>query len=272
MNDTMPITTPTQWQLLKKDVTDSVRLWRLWGHLGWADILKQYRRSMLGPLWISLNTALFIVLFGLIGSELFDMPVQTYLPYFCLGQIVFTFYSSLINEGCQTYIGAEAFLKQTPYPKSAFVLRVVWRNFLMFLHNVPLALGVLWWSGGIGDIRILWLLPGIALTLLAGTLTVAILGAVAARFRDVPMLVGSLMQIAFFVTPVIWRADQLSESARRVVLFNPLASYLDLLRLPMLGQAPSQSALVMASAAVGVLAALWLVVYLTARRRIVYWV
>lgn len=272
MNNTAPVAQPTQWQLLKKDVADSACLWRLWTHLGWADILKQYRRSALGPLWISINSALFIVLFGLIGAQLFKLPVETYLPYFCLGHIVFSFFASLVTDGCQTYIAAEAFLKQTPYPKSAFVLRVVWRNLLLFLHNLPVGLAVLWWSGQIGDIRLAWLMTGLAFVLVAGALAAAILGAVAARFRDVPMLVASLMQIAFFVTPVMWRADQLTERARQIVLLNPLAAFLELLRAPMLGQAPQSAALIMAGTCVAVLAALWLALYLAVRRRIVYWV
>jgi lipopolysaccharide transport system permease protein len=273
VTEVAPIAPPTQWHLLAKDVVDSLRLWRLWSHLGWADILKQYRRSALGPLWISVNTALFIVLFGLIGAQLFSMPVETYLPFFCVGNVIFAFFSLLLNEGCKSFIGPESlpFLKQAPYPKIAFVLRVVWRNVLMFAHNLPVALGVLWWSGGLGQIRILWLLPGLALTLLAGTLAVAILGAVAARFRDVPMLVASVMQIAFFVTPVIWRPEQLTERAQQVVLWNPLAAYLDLLRAPMLGQAPTNSSVAIAIGVLVLLAAVFVAIYVLARRRIVYW-
>jgi lipopolysaccharide transport system permease protein len=262
----------TQWQLLKKDVADSARLWRLWMHLGWSDILKQYRRSVLGPLWISINSALFIVLFGLIGAQLFRLSVDEYLPYFCLGHIVFSFFTALAIEGCQTFIAAEAFLKQTPYPKTAFVLRVVWRNLLMFAHNLPVVVGVLAWAGLLGDVRPGWLLAGLALMLVAGTLAVAILGAVAARFRDVPLLATSVMQIAFFATPVMWKTGQLTERAAAVAQLNPLAAFLELLRAPMLGQAPSDGALAVAAVSLAALAALWVATYLAARRRIVYWV
>ncbi len=113
-----------QWLLLKNDLVASLKLWRLWTHLGWGDLLKQYRRSFLGPVWISLNTAVFIVLFSLIAAQLFKQSMETYLAYFCVGHVVFSFFSALVSEGCQTYISSEAFLKQTPYPKLAFVLRV----------------------------------------------------------------------------------------------------------------------------------------------------
>jgi lipopolysaccharide transport system permease protein len=249
----------------------SVRLWRLWTHLGWGDILKQYRRSFLGPIWITLNSAIFIVVFSLIGAQLFNLPLDTYLSYFCLGHVFFSFISATINEGCQTFIASEAFLKQTPYPKMTFVFRVIWRNLLMLAHNAPIVLGVLWWSGLLWKMQVGWWLLGLVLTMCAATLAVALLGAMAARFRDVPMIVTSVMQISFFVTPVMWQAQQLTERAQLVVHWNPLAAFLELLRAPLIGQVPSGEAWAMASAVLAVLGVLYLVVYVRVRRRIVYW-
>lgn len=269
---TLPAPRPTsQWTLLQRDMVASVRLWRLWTHLGWGDILKQYRRSFLGPIWITLNSAIFIVVFSLIGAQLFNLPLDTYLSYFCLGHVFFSFFSTTINDGCQTYIASEAFLKQTPYPKMAFVFRVIWRNLLMLSHNAPIVLGVMWWSGLLGKALFGWWLLGLALTVSTATLAVALLGAMAARFRDVPMIVTSVMQISFFVTPVMWQAQQLTERAQLVVHWNPLAAFLELLRAPLLGHVPSSEAWALASATLVLLMAIYLVVYVRIRRRIVYW-
>ena len=261
----------TQWQLLLRDVWSSVLLWRLWTHLGWGDILKQYRRSFLGPIWITLNSAIFIVVFSLIGAQLFNLPLDTYLSYFCLGHVFFSFFSATINDGCQTFIASEAFLKQTPYPKLAFVFRVIWRNLLMLAHNAPIVLGVLWWSGLLAKAQLGWWLLGLALTAASATLAVALLGAMAARFRDVPMIVTSVMQVSFFVTPVMWQTQQLTERAQLVVHWNPLAAFLELLRAPLLGQVPSGEAWALASATLLLLTAMFLLVYVRVRRRIVYW-
>ena len=206
--------------LLKKDIILSVSMWRFWIYLGWEDIAKQYRRSFLGPLWISLNSVVFVVAFGLIGSQLFRISVQDYLPYFCLGHIFFGFLSSLINDGCHTFTAAEAFLKQTPYPKCAFAMRVIWRNIIMLGHNLPIALAVLWWAGKIGTILFFWFLAGFFAVALSGVLLVALLGAISARFRDIPMIIGSIMQISFFITPVMWKPDQVTERAQVLVRFR----------------------------------------------------
>ena len=92
------------YQLTKfiQDITESVGQWRLWLHLGWNDIATQYRRSFLGPLWITLSTGLFIIAFGMLGSQLFGFDIRTFIPYFAAGFILFTFLSSLMTDA---YVG-----------------------------------------------------------------------------------------------------------------------------------------------------------------------
>lgn len=261
----------SQGFLLRKDVVDSLRNWRFWVFLGWNDIAKQYRRSFVGPLWIVFNSAFFIIAFGLIGAQLFKLPVEEYLPYFCAGHIFFGFISALITEGCMTYIQADAFLKQMPYPKLTFVFRLVWRNVIMLAHNLVVLMAVLLWSGHFTSVRWWELFAAISLTLVCACAVVAILGALAARFRDIPMAVASVMQISFFVTPVMWRPDQLTERAKILVLLNPLAAFLEILRQPLLGASASPHAWAHALLATAVSLALFGLLYLHARRRIIYW-
>jgi len=261
----------SQFHLLMKDFVEALRSWEFWVYLGWNDVAKQYRRSFVGPVWITLNTALFIVAFGMVGAQLFKIAVADYLSYFCIGHILFGFFSMLLNEGCLTYVNAAPFLKQTAYPKTAFVLRVLWKNVILLGHNFFVILGVLVWAGKIGNVS--WMAFGLAfiVSVLSGGLAVGILGALAARFRDIPMMVTSIMQIAFFLTPVIWRAEQLTERAKFLVVWNPLAAYLDILRRPLLGETASLESWYMALGALAVQAALFFALYLAARRRIVYW-
>lgn len=261
----------SQLQLLKRDVLGALERWEFWVYLGWNDVAKQYRRSFIGPIWITLNTALFIVAFGMVGAQLFKFAVEDYLPYFCVGQILFGLFTALMNEGCLVYSNASAFLKQTPYPKTAFVFRVVWRNLILFAHNFVVILGVLWWSGHLANANWPMFVLALLVTILTVLFTVAVFGALAARFRDIPLMVSSIMQIAFFVTPVMWRPDQLTERAQILVVWNPLAAFLDILRQPLLGGAASQHSWLMAIAVLVAMATGFVVLYRAVRRRIVYW-
>ena len=262
----------SQWELLLRDWFLSLGQWHLWMHLGWQDLLRQYRRSFLGPAWIAINTAIFTAAFGWIGAQLFNQDVKSYIPYFCLGNVFFGFLTSVFNEGCKTYIDSAAFLKQSSYPKFIFVLRVVWRNLLLLAHQIPLILIVLWIGGLLGQsLWLLWL-GGMLLTVASAVMAVALLGAISTRFRDIPMVVGSILQIAFFITPVIWRPTQLSAGhSSAFIALNPLAAWLELLRAPLMGQAPQITAWVTAAIAFVVLTLLCIAVYLAVRRRINYW-
>lgn len=257
--------------MLGLDIWGAMVAWRFWCFMGWNDVAKQYRRTFLGPVWITLHTAVFIIAFGLIGAQLFKYSAEWYLPYFCAGHVLFGYFSALINEGCLTYSGSDAFLKQTPYPKMAFVFRTVFRCSILMLHSAVIVLAVLWWAGRLGTVQWGALLGAIALTLLAASFVVAILGGLAARFRDVTVALGSLMQVSFFVTPVLWVPDQLTERAQWVVRLNPLALFLDLTRSPLMGEVPSLQTW---GASVGVVLLLGLIFfwqYVAIRRRIVYW-
>jgi len=261
----------TQLARFAQDFGRSFRQWRLWMHLGLNDIAKQYRRSFLGPVWITLNTGIFIVAFGLVGAQLFNTDVNAYLAYFATGYIFFTFFSSLISDGCSAFTGAESYLKQGSVPKLTFVMRVIVRALVLLAHNAVIIVAALLWMGSLGGVKLGWLLLGLFACILAAFFVVGILATLAARFRDIPMMVASALQVLFFLTPVMWRPEQLTERAKWLVVLNPLAIFLDLVRKPLLGEATSMQTLVSAAIVIAVLAGIFIPLFVVARRRIVYW-
>src|SRR5262249_20354815 len=112
---------------------------------------------------------------------------------------------------------------------------------------------------------------GLAIVTVNGFWIGLLVGTLCARFRDLPPIVSSLMQIAFFVTPVMWTSDQLPHEVSWVVTVNPLASLLHVIRDPLLGVVPGASAYVVG---IGLLVAGFVVTlpfFARFRARIVYW-
>ena len=98
-----------------------------------------------------------------------------------------------------------------------------------------------------------------------------LLGLVSARFRDVPQIVASVVQIAFFLTPIIWKPELLPERALLLDL-NPFFHFVEVVRAPLLGQMPGLTSWL---ATLGVTLGGWLVTLAMYRRfhwRIPYWV
>lgn len=253
------------------DWREAVGLSWFWMALGWQDILQRYRGSMLGPFWFTVTTAIFIAGLGPLYARLFSLDPAQYLPFMALGVTTWQFITATINDACSTFIASSHLMKQMRLPRLVLLFRVIWRNVIIFLHNLPIYIVTFIWFGLPLDWHVLAVVPGfliVCLNLVWMGLVVAIL---CARYRDVPPIIGSILQIGFFVTPVMWN-HKLQSVNPLVVNINPFAALIELIRAPLMGDAIS---LPLLSLALGCLAAGWLLaalLFIRCRRQIVYWV
>jgi ABC-2 type transport system permease protein len=256
--------------------------WRqrsLWGHLGWQDIRQRYRRSVLGPVWISISMAVTAIALGVLYAGLFGNPLELQLPYILVGFIIWAFISGCITEGSEVFTSNVGLIHHLPAPLSVHVYRLVWRQALFFAHNlVVYALMLVVFPQPLGW-RSLAAVPAFLLLAVNGTWVALLLGIVSARFRDITPIVQSLVQLGFFLTPIVWIYEDFLNSPNpaiaeraRLVELNPLMHFVEILRRPMLGQEQVWHHWVIALAltVVGWLGAI--VVLRRFRARVAYWV
>jgi ABC-2 type transport system permease protein/lipopolysaccharide transport system permease protein len=93
---------------------------------------------------------------------------------------------------------------------------------------------------------------------------------VSARFRDIPQAITSSMQIVFFVTPILWKPELLSD--RRVVDFNPLFHLIEVARAPLLGHVPPLNSWLAVLLITSVNVVVSVAMFARYRSRISYWV
>ena len=253
------------------DLVEGARTSHLWGLLGWQDIRRRYRRSIIGPFWLTISMGALVAMLSFLYGALLKVEIADYAPFVALGFIIWTLISSLITDGCAAFISAEGMIKQVDLPLSVHVYRMVWRNILIFCHNAAIfvAVAVIFsiWPGWAG----LLVVPGLVLLCLNGLWMGLLFGLISARFRDVPPIMDSIVRIAFFVTPIIWMPELLP--GRAVLLnLNPFYHFLELVRAPLLGQVPDPASWL---AVLGIMVAGWLVTFALFchyRRRIAYWI
>jgi len=268
----MSFHTEAQLKLALDDVRQGFARRDLWLLLGWHDIRQKFRRSLLGPFWLTISTAILLVALGLVYSAIFKLNLSEYFPFLAAGIVTWSLISSLVIEGCQTFIGVEPMIKQIRLPFTVHAFRVVWRNILVFLHNIVIVIVVVLIFAQLpGLVSLFCLLVGLGLLMLNGVWVCLLLGLICTRFRDMPPMIGSLIQLVFFVTPIIWHPSLLA-GRQRIVNFNPFYHFIELLRAPMLNTVPTVEtwAAVIAITVVG-----WLVTVLAFwryRRRIAYWI
>src|ERR1700730_1536956 len=233
------------------DLVDGYRRRELWLHLGWQDIKQRYRRSVLGPFWITIATGTTAVAMGGLYSKLFHLQLAVHLPYVTLGLIIWNLINASILEGAEVFVANEGLIKQLPTPLSVHVYRLVsWAD--------------------------LAVIPALGLIVLNCVWVSLCFGILATRFRDIGPLLFSIVQLLFFMTPIIWNDDTLRQQGAgqwsKIVELNPLLHYLDIVRAPLLGshQELRHWAVVVALTVLG-----WLCAAFAMRQyraRVAYWV
>lgn len=258
-------------RLAFRDIADGLRLWRLACTLGWLDIRLRYRGSMLGPLWLTLSTAIMVGSLGFLYSILFHIDVHEYLPFLALSQVLWGFLSTLVLEASTCFTQAEGMIRAVRMPLTLHAVRLLVRNVLVLAHNVIVIVGVFVifsvWPGW----HAILALPALAIWAVDALAVALLLGAFCARFRDIGPIIGSVMMIAFFLTPVIWQPEQLG---RHVVLlpFNPFYALLEIVRAPLLGHTPSANTWVAAVLYSAALCGVSWALFVRARGRVAFWV
>jgi len=253
------------------DWWDGTRNVELWWTLAWYDIVLRYRRSMLGPLWLTLSMGLMLLGMGPLYSTLFKVSMSTFFPHLTLGIIFWNFFTTTINDGCNVFIFAAPYLKHAEFPGSVFVWRSLARNVIQLAHHMVLYIPVAIWAGVAPSPRMLLFFPGLVVVIINLHAMSITLGIACARFRDVAQIVMSTLQMLMFLTPVFWFPESLPQRAH-FILYNPLAQLLDVVRMPLLGAAPASGTwwflLYFTALNIAVAAGL----YLLKRRQLVYWI
>jgi len=260
-----------QIRLAASDLIEGLRAWVVWGLLGWQDVRQRYRRSLLGPLWLTLSLGVMVGGLGYVYGDLFKTPIDSYLPFLTGGFVAWGLISTLITESCTVFVAAEGYIRQLRLPFSLHVFRLIWRNLIIFFHNALVFVVVAIVFKIVPNWGLLWLIPGLFIILFNAFWVGLVLGALCARFRDIPQIVSSLIQVVFFMTPIMWKPELL---ANRPVFVheNPFFHFVELVRAPLLGEAIGRDTWVITIGFGLIGSVLAFLFFARARRRIAYWV
>ena len=253
------------------DIREGLARWQLWWLLGINDIRQRYRRSRMGQLWITVSMAAFIGAIGFVYSILFKMDAREYIPYLTVNFIVWTLISGTVNDACLAFTQAENYLRQERVPKTALIMRILLRNLLILAHNcflIPVVMLIF-------HVSLSWTIflaaAGLAILTLNLLLGSVFLAVICTRFRDMPQIVAALVQIAFFISPIMWHRGQITQSFPAVIDYNPFAHHLIIVAEPVLGHIPSADRYLACLATTVILALVALPFFARYRERVVYW-
>ena len=236
-----------------------------------SETKRRYRRTVLGPFWNSVTLLLFVGLMSGVYSQLLSHESQTYSLYVCAGMMLWMFLTANLQEGGSVFFSQANLITQLPFNKFHLIFATVWRNTIVLAHNFLVFVAIFALTGGTLSWTKLLAIPNFALLVLIMLPWTMILGIVCARFRDVQQIVGNLLTIGIFVTPVFWQSNRVTGAANFAATANPLYHLIQLVRSPLLGEVPSGFTYAYAC---GLGALGWVIamlMYQKLRHRIVFW-
>lgn len=241
----------------------------MWARL---DTVCHYRRSKIGPVWETLNVLVMIFGLSVVSSAVIGGDMIAILGYVGIGMIVWTAITSLVNEGAMSFVRNAGLITSSTISIDLYVGRTVFKALINFAHHIVLyALGLalllvpLTWTS-------LLAIPGVLLLFINGYWVCIVLAFLCARYRDIEHIVRSLLQLAFFVTPIFWNHTIVASGKRFIIDYNILFYLIEIVRSPLLGQVPPLKyyVIVLCFTAFGYAAAI--LVYRRMRRRLAFFV
>jgi ABC-type polysaccharide/polyol phosphate export permease len=253
-----------------REVLLGIKSYRIWWSLAAAEMAARYRRSFLGPFWMTLATTITVLGLGYFWAQLWKVDLVVYFPYLAAGLVTWNYIASIIIEAPNIFVSAQSLIRNSTIPTFVYPMRSATRLLLLHLHQFPVILLVFLAFGKDLYITAPLSLIGVFLIYLNSIWFLSLVGMIGARLRDMAFIIEAGVPLLFFLTPVLWQAKDLG-AGRFIVDLNPFAYAIELVRAPILGQVPSATAYIVliVGACVGWMVAIWA---FRLRHRIPFWV
>jgi lipopolysaccharide transport system permease protein len=241
-----------------------------WFYMAVQDIKLRYRRSMIGPWWVTISTGVMVIMLGFLWSLIFGIDLENYLPFFAVGFVLWGWMSGQISDAAGGFFQFQGMIKQVMLPLPIFVLRLNVRQCIVLLHNSIIIAGILLLIGKGFTLTSLIAIPNLILIQLNLTLLSIVISIFCTRYQDMTQVVNVGTQIVFFFTPILWQVETL-KNRTYLAEMNPVFHWIEMVRAPLLGHLPTINDYIWTGASLvvlSILAAYYLGRY---RSRIAYW-
>ncbi len=244
----------------------------IWFFMAHQETVAKYRRTTLGPWWITLGTGIGLAAMGFIWGAVFKMDISELFPYLTSGFIFWAFISSTLIESAEIFARASVTLRSIKLPLFTFIFASVLKNLYILGHNIIIFLLVLViFQLKVSFITFLFI-PGFLLLVITSLFVSIILSILGARFRDLSYMISSLMTFMFLLTPVMWNPSILSGRSLYLAYLNPITHYLSIVRDPLLNKIPDSISYLIAAGISFFLFLLASFLYKKFEKRIIFWV
>ncbi len=253
-----------------EEVSAAIRCWQVWARLALDDTWAQYRRTALGPVWITIAQAAWI--FGIYQLR----PVfrgggdDGYLIHLTAGLILFGIVGSWLSASPGTFTRASAHMMNHNISPAIFAVRGTAREFVNLAHTAPVFFVVAILINHPISLVAFWALPALVAIAIATLGANLALGSLGVRFRDMSFAGASVSSLVFILTPIIWLPTA-EQKDNPLIYFNPFYHAIESVRAPLIGGEPAFASLAITFVMAAFMLSAGMVVYGAMRRQLSIW-
>lgn len=192
------------------------------------DVGGKYKKSFLGVLWSFINPLLQIVVYWLVFDKILHTSnKENYVVYLCCGLIPWQYFAAVVNRGAATVIENGSILKKVYFPREIFPISLVASETVnFFISTIMILVFVI--AGGITlTWNVLWYIPIVLVQFILSIGIAFLVSSISVYVRDLIHILGILIQLMFYATPIVYALDQVPDRFIWVARLNPMAYIID---------------------------------------------
>ncbi|MGV0959924.1 MAG: ABC transporter permease [Limnohabitans sp.] len=219
------------------DLKQSIEQLQMIAYIALSDLKARYKRSVLGPLWLTINTLVGASGLGFLWSELMNVDRASFIPSLTSGLILWSFISGVIIDSSTVYSRNANIIRNIGLPLSVYPAQLIFKHLINLLHTLPVFFVVTLLLGNSFSAVTWFAALGIILVALNMLWISLLIGMIGARFRDLEHMITSIMTLLMMLSPVFYRPKYLPFS-ETLLWFNPFSHFIEIVRYPLLGLTP----------------------------------
>ncbi len=241
------------------------------GRLALEDIESRYRRTVLGPFWLTLGQAATIFAMVLVFAGLFNQDPHKFAVYLAAGLAIWNFIANTVSNSPLIWIQSKGYIESYDIPWTFYILRYTLTSVFIFLHHIITYVILKLWLHPHVDWSYLVAIPGFFVLILAAFSTSWVLSMLGARYRDSGPAIGVVMSFLFLITPVFWGREGLP-TRQFIVDYNPFFHFLELVRAPLMGGVPTAANWIWSISCTVLLFLIGFLSFARTRHRLYHWI
>ncbi len=187
------------------------------------EITLKYKRTGLGILWSIVNPLLQALVLVIAFKVFMRVQMENYTFFLLSALFPWNWFSASVVVSTGTLIGNVSLIKKIRFPRHFLVIATVLSQLVNFLFSLPILVGIAYLAGkGLGGSWLLGVPLLIAAQFTATTGVCLAIAMVNAYFRDMEYIIGVLISMLFWMTPIIYPLEAIPEVYRIYLVLNPL--------------------------------------------------